>query len=676
MRGRLAALGAALALVALLAGSGCGEQGEPAAAVPAGKLAPAPTPPVPCARRDPLRQVYFGDLHVHTARSMDAFTGETRTTPDEAYRFAKGGQIGLPPLDEEGRGTRLVRLERPLDFAAVTDHAEYFGEVELCTDPDSAVYSTRNCVGFRGDPADADSLDRIVMRMAALMGQDARQVALNLDVTRPAAVCGQDGARCAGAASRVWREMQEAAERHQGRAPACDFTTFIAYEWTLTPKLTKIHRNVIFRGREVPPLPITSIEEPTPQGLWRRLRSECLDAGSGCDVLAIPHNPNLSNGHMFAVEYPGATTPEEQAAQARLRARMEPLVEIMQVKGDSECRNGMSGIAAAPDELCDFEKWRGPDAEDCGDGTGEGALGGRGCISRLDFVRNVLVEGLREADRIGVNPYKLGIIASTDTHNGTPGDVEEYSFDGASGLRDSTTRKRLEKAVDVVAIPDVVKNPGGLVAVWAEENTREAIFQALRRRETYGTSGPRMGVRFFGGWSYDGSLCDAPDFAARGYAGGVPMGSDLPPRSGDATVPTFAVSALRDPGTVDEPGGRLQRIQIVKGWVGEDGLLHEAVYDVAGRVDDAASVDPETCAPQGPGADSLCAVWRDEDFDPRRRSVYYARVLENPSCRYSARQCLDLPDFSRPASCDDGSVPKLVQERAWTSPIWYEEVRS
>ena len=649
----------------MLAGSGCGAPDPPAP--------PAPAAAPVCARRDPLRQVFFGDLHVHTARSMDAFTGETRTTPDEAYRFARGEEVGLPPLDADGRGTRRVRLERPLDFAAVTDHAEYFGELDLCTTPGSPVYATPNCTGFRGDPNDADSLDRIVMRMAALLGQDPRRVAQNVDVPRPAAVCGEDGSLCAGAAGRVWLEMQEAAERHQERAPGCGFTTFVAYEWTLTPNMTKIHRNVIFRGREVPPLPITSIEEPTPQGLWRRLRAECLEAGTGCDALAIPHNPNLSNGHMFAVEYPGAETPEAQAEQARLRARMEPLVEIMQVKGDSECRNGMSGVAVAPDELCDFEKWRWAGAEDCGDGTGEGALGGRGCVSRLDFVRNVLVEGLREADRIGVNPYKLGIIASTDTHNGTPGDVEEYSFDGAAGLRDSTIAKRLEQAVAIVAVPDVVKNPGGLVAVWAEENSREALFEALRRRETYGTSGPRLRVRLFGGWGYAEELCDAPDLAARGYAGGVPMGSDLPPRPGDGAAPVFAVWALRDPGTAEQPGGLLQRIQIVKGWVGDDGLLHEVVHEVAGDPANGASVDPESCAPRGPGADSLCAVWRDPDFDPQRRAVYYARVLENPSCRYSARQCLGLPPDSRPASCDDAALPKTVQERAWTSPIWYEK---
>ena len=263
-----------------------------------------------------------------------------------------------------------------------------------------------------------------------------------------------------------------------------------------------------------------------------------------------------------------------------------------------------------------------------------------------------MIEGLREADRIGVNPIEVGAVASTDTHDGTPGAVEEYLYDGASGRR----------------LNDFHFNPGGLAAVWAEENSREALFDAMKRRETFATSGPRMRVRFFGGPDLPDGLCEAPDRVTFADAAGVPMGGELTiDESGRG--PSFLAFALRDPRTPEQPGGLLQRIQIIKGWADSDGLFHQSVYDIAGSPENGASVDPKTCEPRGQGFDSLCGVWRDPDFDPSRRAVYYARVLENPSCRHTARLCLNTKVGEQPAACSDPDLPTEIQERAWTSPI-------
>ncbi len=617
--------------------------------------ASAPSHAEICANHSPLRQAFFGDLHVHTAISMDAWILQTRLRPDDAYRFARGEAVRVQPFDAEGHGTRPVQLERPLDFVAVTDHSENFGSVGLCTSPGSAVYATPDCQAYRGE---SQELARAQARGDSDLGSSARIIIKRMMGMNSAPVCGADGENCREAGALVWQEIQNAAARWNDPAPSCDFTTFVGYEYSLTPELTKIHRNVIFRNSKVLPLPISSLDEPDPRMLWKRLEQECQQAGNGCDVIAIPHNSNLANGQMFRLEYGENASVAEQVEIAKRRARIEPLVEIMQMKGDSECNDGMWGVAGAPDELCNFEKLRSfpKPPPDCQDGFGKGALGGEGCSSRLDFVRYALIHGLKEADRIGVNPLQLGFIGSTDIHSGTPAPVEEYRFDIPSSA----------------GTPTPGMNPGGVAAVWAEENSRESIFQALRRRETWGTSGPRIQARFFGGWEYPNDLCKREDFVQRGYAGGVPMGGELPARpAGGATSPVFAVSALRDPGTASQPGTALQRVQIVKGWVGDDGLYQQQVSDVAGSPKNGADVDEGSCRPRGSGHDSLCQVWRDPDFDPSRRAVYYARAVENPSCRQSTWACNSLPKGKRPAGCSDPRVPKTIQERAWTSPIWY-----
>ncbi|NQZ98628.1 MAG: DUF3604 domain-containing protein [Myxococcales bacterium] len=591
-----------------------------------------------CADRDPLRQAYFGDLHVHTAISMDANMFGTRLRPADAYRFARGESLAVRAV---GAPESRTQINRPLDFAAVTDHATGFPGVRLCTTPGSAVYDTPACEDFRGE-IDFSTWTSIKV--------GAREIIRRNGLLRSEAVCGADGSRCVAATVDVWEETQRAAAQYNDASPECNFTTFVAYEYTATPESTKVHRNVIFRNDIVPAAPISYFDEPRSIELWRGLRRDCIDAGTGCDVLAIPHNPNLSNGQMFTVEYGDAETRAEQAEVAALRASMEPLAEMFQMKGDSECRNGMWNVLGATDELCDYEKAREfpKPPDDCRDGTGKGALVEEGCASRLDFVRYALIEGLREEERIGVNPYKFGFIASTDIHSGAPGPTEEYEYQGRVSAGNT---------------------PGGLVAVFAEENSRDALFRGLRRRETYGTSGTRIQARFFGAWNYPADLCDDPERVLRAYSMGVPMGANLPPRSDGDARPVFLLSALRDPGTAEHPGTALQRIQVVKGWADDEGLFHQAVYDVGGTPDNGADVDLDTCEPRGAGHDALCSVWRDPDFEPDRRSVYYARIVENPSCRSNQWQCLTAGEGA--PSCNVPGAPKTAQERAWTSPIWY-----
>ena len=618
-------------------------------------------PREPCKLQVAERQPLFGDLHVHTRVSMDANALGTSTTPDDAYRFAMGETIEVFTGDPSS-GMREARIDRPLDFAAVTDHAEWMAEVSLCTTPGSATYESTGCQIYRGED------ESVLAKILGLKGFRARIGGLLGLLGRRSDVCGDEDEICRGELGAVWRANQASAERAYDRSEACSFTSFHAWEYSHSPYSTKVHRNVILRNEIVPELPISSLETPREIDLRHQLVDLCNDTGTGCEAIAIPHNPNLSNGQMFKVEY--ADLPEaQQKEEAALRARLEPIVEMMQIKGESECRNGMYGVVGEPDELCNFEKARDlglQEFEDCEEGSGYGAQAGRGCSSRTDFVRYALLEGLREKERIGVNPYAFGFIGSTDNHMSAPGAVSEASAPYKFGA----TPEMLLGIGDKKRAP-AFWNPGGLAGVWAEENTRDSIFDALKRKEAFSTSGPRIVPRFFGGWNIDPDICSSPNFARSGYASGVPMGGQLGERPPKATAPVFAVAALADPGLPSRPGGLLQRIQIIKGWVDEEGLFHQEVHDIAGNAENGADVDLATCTPKGEGAASLCGVWRDTDFDPDREAVYYARVIENPSCRWSTQVCLGLPEEERPDGCTSDRLPRTIQERAWTSPIVY-----
>ena len=611
----------------------------------------ADTAAAPEVERNLLRNAYFGDFHVHSSWSLDAYSlGGNRNDPAMAYRFGRGEEVNTA----DGR---VLRLRVPLDFMAVTDHDIWLGTVHLCLDESDAAYDTPTCEQVRANAwfgyGDFESRGRV-----------------------PADICGQNEPtmsadnKCYERARHQWHEVQRNADtfNEPGR-----FTTFPAYEWTANPPgFGHLHRNVIFRGDAVPEWGGSSVAmENRPERLWKWLAEACT---GDCQVLAIPHNSNLSGGSAFE-EY--AWIPYT-AQTLRLRAWAEPLVEIHQIKGNSECYLGLG----ATDEECNFENYQ-PICE-----PGQRS----GCASASDYVRNALKAGLRLEADYGVNPFKFGIIASPDDHQSLAGAADEEEFatrpvkfgtSGGFGMADQGPYGPPWYGDE----PDGgnVNNPGGLVGVWAEANTRDAIFDALRRRETFGNSGPRIHVRFFAGWDYPADLDTRRDMIEEAYAGGVPMGSDLPdPPTGDAgDGPRFVVWAMKDAASAN-----LQKVQIVKGWA-ETGApsapyapsgpqTAEQVYDVACA--DGLEPDPGThrCADNGArvdlsdcsystdlGAADLSTTWTDPDFDPAQRAFYYVRVLENPTCRWTTHRA--LARGVAPPTSD----PPTVKERAWSSPIWY-----
>ncbi len=601
-----------------------------------------------CDHYERYRQPFFGETHIHTELSADAALNGTRNGAREAYQFAQGGEIqltSLPPI-------RMLSLSRPLDFAAVTDHAEYLGELPFCLDESSPFASEFECVVLRNN-------------IGATSPNNPGFFALFLPSIIAGAPrftwCGPDGDLCLDESRNVWEDIQSAAEEYYDRSSDCTFTTFVAYEWSGNTDTRNLHRNVIFRNDDVPALPTSYYEASSPDALWDALEQDCDTDLERCDVLAIPHNSNISGGAMFAPTE-GLGDPLTVAG-AEKRARNEPLFEINQHKADSECFPGIGNN----DELCDFEKTSGVALVPPTPGT---------IPPRLNFVREALKDGLALQDSLGVNPFKLGLLGSTDGHMSNAGQTREddFAFAGHVGSLDASPTQRL-------ATNSTFGNEassGGLAVVWAEENSRDSLFAAMERREVYGTSGTRPIVRFFGGERLPFGMCKGPNFARKGYRFGVPMGGDLPPMK--RRSPRFAVAALQDPGAPGSPGTPLQRIQIIKGWVDENGDTHEQVHDVAGDPDNGASVDLATCEPQGKGFTNLCTVWEDPDFDPSERAFYYARVVENPSCRWTQYLCLDAAvDCSDPGGipagyerCCDDSIPMTLQERAWTSPIWYD----
>jgi hypothetical protein len=627
-----------------------------------------------CSHYTAQRQPFFGDLHVHTKYSLDANTQGTIVGPHEAYQFARGERLGIQPYNAAGEPLRFTQLARPLDFAAVTDHAELFGETEICTNAAYTEYNLPECIFYRQFPEQSFLIFNLVSVGLPELPQfpvppgipvisDLPVIGTNGTIPR-LPYCGLNGARCLEAAKTPWRDIQRAAAAFNDDSDNCQFTAFVGYEYTAAPLSNNLHRNVIFKTDVVPELPPAYQENPSPEQLWAALTAQCRDE-DGCDYLTIPHNSNLSAGLMF--ETKDRAGANYTTAFAQTRQANEPLVEIMQHKGQSECLNTVG--AGMQDELCGFEIL--PYNNLTGDRFG-GA--NTGPPKEVDFLRSALKEGLRQEQLLGANPFKYGFIGSSDTHIGTPGNTLENAFPGHGGAGAAATNAVPPGLTDVIEA-----NPGGLAVLWSEENTRDSLFAAMRRREAYATSGTRPVVRFFGGWDLPAGQCASASFAGDGYRHGVPMGGDLPVRPTSVMQPRFAVSALRDPGASGESVQALQRIQIIKGWI-EGGVKMEKVYDVAGSVNNGATLDPATCATSGNSFASLCAVWEDPDFDPAESAFYYARVLENPSCRWSTRQCVaGGVDCARPETvtagfedCCNADYPKTIQERAWTSPIWYK----
>ncbi|HWP64279.1 MAG TPA: DUF3604 domain-containing protein, partial [Candidatus Limnocylindria bacterium] len=614
----------------------------------------------PCADPAPLRRPYFGDLHVHTSLSADAYIYGTRTGPRDAYGFARGEEITLSDDNEEQ--TRTARIDRALDFMAVTDHAEFFGEVDLCATPGSLVYDEQLCQVLRQPEPD------LSQRFLA-----TAQWLFPLGFPEPVtehAFCATAGVDCDAAAVSVWEDIQAAAEEAYDRTSACTFTSFIGYEYTASLSGRHLHRNVIFRNEKVPAIALSyldTFEGGVGRGLWAKLEAQCLEAGTGCEAVVIPHNSNMSGGDQFF--------DPADADDAARRERLERLVEIHQVKGNSECRfDQLVGAGAGTtDELCTFEIEPRPHQLP---GTPVPPIDQ---FPTRNLVRNVLKDGLAFEQMLGVNPFRMGFTGSTDTHNANAGDVAEEGWPGIQGNEDSSPQRMIRD--------NMRTNPGGLTAVWAEENSRDALFAALARRETYATTGTRPVVRFFAG-ALTGVRCGRDDFVAQAYATGTPMGGEIGPVRGNRS-PRFAVWVQKDPGTTEQPGRDLERVQVVKGWLDADGVTHERVFEVADAAS-GADVDRRTCTPTGSGAAELCALWEDPDFDPRQRAFYYVRVLEAPTCRWStfvckaagvdpfAANCAEQAAAADPAFADcclgeanDPFMSPIVRERAWTSPIWY-----
>ncbi len=606
-----------------------------------------------CADWQADRQLLFGDLHVHTKYSLDASTQGTRTSPADAYRFARGGRLGVQPWLPNGEALRHLRLERPLDFAAVTDHAELFGEREICLDNAYPAYSSWQCKLYRDWPRAAFFIFNTQAARAKRLG-----------------FCGDGGEFCRQAGRGAWEDIRASAEAAYDRSDACNFTTFVAYEWTgAAGNLANLHRNIIFRNANVPELPLSFIDAPSAPQLWDGLDQRCglASALPECEVLVIPHNSNLSDGYMFALDEGGQPQSRERQSQ---RARLERVVEIMQHKGSSEC---YYDPLQSEDELCSFEQL--PYGSFRSKFLGKiSPILSKPASANSGFLRDVLRDGMAYAQRDdqGLNPFAFGFIGSSDTHISAPGAVSEELFLGHGGAG--------APAGDNVptGLPDDLEfNPGGLAAVWAEENSRDAIFDALQRREVYATSGPRIAMRMFGAEDLPADMCDRGDFAEIGYSQGVPMGGDLSLLDGAA--PTFAVMAVMDAGISGLP---LQTLQIIKGSVSADGLRAEQVIDIASSGLEA-SVDLASCQTKGSGATQLCSVWRDPDFDAHGQHYYYARVVENPRCRWSQQSCVaakvdcSAPETVKPGyeGCCRAEHRPTIQERAWSSPIWVDVSR-
>ncbi len=601
--------------------------------VPPPPVAEAPADEMPAA--NPLKNAYFGDLHVHTRNSFDAYIFNTRATPDDAYRFAKGEAI------DNGAGFQIQLGGPALDFLAVTDHGEYIGIIPQMATLGTELNRTETAQSIFG-----------------LVAQDRRGNFLRIGQT---VVNGEEieDIYDREMMDSVWADTIEAAERHNepGR-----FTTFAGYEFTAMVQVTdtgaaNLHRNVIFEDG-APTRLFSTLDSTNPEDLWVWMDGQ---REAGRDVLAIPHNSNASNGQMFALtRYNGEALDAEYGNN---RMRNEPLVEITQLKGTSETHPSL----APNDEFSNFEQY-------------EFLIGSTDKSEPLpgSFVRNALGRGIGIETDTSVNPYEFGLIGSSDTHLGAASLIEESFFGKFPHDMDPATRQSTppegapEWPENYTATADVVTTAqygaSGLAGVWAPQNTREALFAAMRAKETFGTSGPRIKVRMFAGPDYSTETLASADMLEQAYAGGVPMGGRL---EAAETAPQMIAWAVRDPASVP-----LQRLQIIKVW-SDDGVEQEAIHDVACAggaqvdpqtrrcADNGARVDMATCATNDEtGAGELKALWQDPDYDPAQSAAYYVRVLENPKCRWSSW------DAARAGTPVSPVMEPLVQDRAWGSPIW------
>ena len=575
------------------------------------------------AQGPPQREAFFGQTHSHTSWSMDAYIiGNHITGPEEAYKFSLGQPVKHPAGFE-------VKLRRPLDFHGVTDHSEYAGMIRLANDPSSAVSKMAIAQRLKvRSPAD------VVPIFKWLAGSLAKNEPIK-ELLDPAV------------AGTVWKENIAIADKYYQPGK---FTTFVAYEWTSAPNSRNMHRNVFFKdSQKVPVVPFSAIDSSYPNDLWNWMDAQ---RKAGIELLAISHNANLSDGIMFPVEEDYKGRPID-AAWAQQRMTNEPLTEIKQIKGTSETHPALS----PNDEFANYELM-------------SFLLGVDNSTSRVhgSYIREAYQNGLAMQQARGYNPYKMGVVGASDSHN-TVVSYTASNFFGEHGGLDASPKERLAGKVE--AGMSVIKTgTSGLGGVWAEANTREAIFSAMQRRETFGTSGVRIKVRLFGGWDFGSDLLKQKDWAKTGYAKGVPMGGDLPAPT--AKAPTFVVWAVKDP-----EEGNLDRIQIVKGWT-KSGQIFERVHDVAwsgnrrrdpatGRVGPVGNtVDIKNASYTNTiGATELKAVWTDPEFDPSLDAFYYARVLQIPTPRWSTY------DAKRLGVPHPSEVPATVQERAWSSPIWY-----
>jgi len=563
------------------------------------------------------RHPYYGELHLHTTYSFDAYVMfGTRTTPDEAYKFARGETVnyfGTP-----------VRRGEPLDFAAVTDHSENMGVFNQLDDPNSAF--SKSEIGQKIHSEGGKAFWDIVKLFTSgkpLPGVDTKAIS-----------------------STVWQKEIDAAN---GNYEPGKFTTFIAYEWSSMPEgKYNLHRNVIFRG-DTAPTPFSSVDSRRPEDLWTYLEAS---RKAGYDVIAIPHNANASNGLMYGWNDSDGRAIDQVYAERRILN--EPLSEISQNKGQSETHP----LLSPTDEFANFE------------------LFDTLLVSREpsdphgSYVRDAYGRGLLIEQRVGVNPYKFGVVGAGDFHNGLSTSAEDAYAGGAAGVDPNAPANPRAPTLDNERFNTYATGSGNLTGVWAEQNTRDSIYDALRRKETFATSGTRLQFRFFGGWNL--SKAFAPNWVDAAYRGGVPMGGDLPDAPAAARAPRFAVWAIKDPN-----GANLDRVQIIKVWAA-NGEQHERVFDVAYAGDRKPdpktgklpaignTVDVKTATyTNSLGATELKSVWQDTQFDPNVPAAYYLRVIEIPTPRWST-----IVAVKRGEAVPAG-VPETVQERGWSSPIWY-----